>query len=80
MGTKPIDRRTESGLSVLQEELLIAAWRVNPKILYPLPRVPHGVARSLVMRGFLRPRHGGYLLTEEGDHLIRGVARHGSRS
>ena len=32
--------------------------------------VPHGVYRSLVIRGLLRPWHGGYELTPEGHDAI----------
>jgi len=79
MSTKPADRTTLTGLTHLQEAVMIAAWRRHPKIFYHADSLPHGVYRSLVMLGLLRPRHGGYLLTDEGDHLIRGVARNGSK-
>ncbi len=37
------------------------------------PFVGHGIYRSLVIRGYLRPCRGGYELTPEGKALVARI-------
>ena len=68
---------TASGLTPLQQHVMVAAWlehRIGNN-----RHIPNGVYRSLRMLGLLRECGGHYELTDEGDAVIRGVAQRCAR-
>ena len=68
---------TASGLTPLQQHVMVAAW-----IEHQIGRnrhIPYGVYRSLVIKGLMIFTHDHYELTQEGDAVIRGVARRCAR-
>jgi len=68
---------TASGLTKLQQHVMVAAWIEHA--IGRNPHIPNGVYRSLRMMGLLRECGGHYELTAEGDHLIRGIAERACR-
>lgn len=67
--------RTEHGLTVLQERVLLSArWGGHHE---PRKEIPHGVYRSMVIKGLIHmpPREYVYLLTPEGLNLTERILR-----